>query len=383
MLRPYHVFDEIQNCDDSEQQTIDALQEHDELKKTEDEAIMQETEVISKKDTAGSENLVPAKEMKLLKEEMEPEHSDVFVEQETEATLNTNDDRCIKDEHAEHVTEVEKIEDKDQISTESQKKETQIGEEDQTLTESQIVCEVTDSTVSLNETVESPKDLENLETENESQNEKDESVTQTKDLKEERQIDAKITQTELSKPGTIDLPHTKQNVDDTSVKDVECLEEPEVPSNTPVESPKKGKNRSNDLETTREDPVKKQSKVVDVETNEHDKVSPRHSGKNSPLISQEPSRSSSRSSGRVSYDDRILPGYLSRPESPFTDNSELRIDVEIANLLEKVIDKVTSDYDNYEVRSRPHSRLSHDERIVPGVVSRPASPVCDDLKAKD
>lgn len=72
------------------------------------------------------------------------------------------------------------------------------------------------------------------------------------------------------------------------------------------------------------------------------------------------SRPASSCSGKINHDDRIVPGGVSRPHSP------LQGDVESEG----------------KVKSRPASacsgKISHDERIVPGALSRPQSPILSD-----
>lgn len=74
--------------------------------------------------------------------------------------------------------------------------------------------------------------------------------------------------------------------------------------------------------------------------------------------SENKSRPVSSCSGKISHDDRIVPGGVSRPHSPLQGD-----DVESEG----------------KVKSRPASacsgKISHDERIVPGVLSRPESPI--------
>lgn len=146
------------------------------------------------------------------------------------------------------------------------------------------------------------------------------------------------------------------------------LTEP-VATNKNVESDQKP-NKSKD--TQQHSPEHQTKAVADLKTNET-KISPRGSPKNSPLNSRESSRPTSRNSGRISHDDKILPGYMSRPESPCIQDSKGDADAEVSSLLNTVISKVTENKVESESSSRPHSRLSHDERLVPGAVSMPAS----------
>lgn len=187
---------------------------------------------------------------------------------------------------------------------------------------------------------------------------------------------------------------TSNTVQIPPAKLAESLETPFGHTNIPVvETSKKSSDSNEDtLKTNNEEsPVldivstKKNKVTTDIKTSECDTtVPPRQSSKSSPQGSRETSRPSSRrSSRRCSHDERILPGFLSRPESPLKDGLATKesADAEITTLLDKVIDTVNGKGEpdvSEEIRSRPHSRLSHDERIVPGVVSRPASPIEED-----
>lgn len=196
------------------------------------------------------------------------------------------------------------------------------------------------------------------------------------------------------------------------LEQLEVKEQPDVPTNTPVESPKKDgiqkinaqvkitdlaklhdkimgsvdkKNSSQSTLIIAEDRCSKKndaelliekSKVgSDLKTNDLDNASPHVSNINSPLGSRETSRPSSRNMRKFSHDEKVLPGYLSRPETPLSGDDEPNesSDVEIKSLLENVIDRVTEPKEDAQTPSRPHSRMNNDERILPAVVSRPAS----------